>query len=223
MRDVGADPARERSTHSSIFTANASTRGRGRTATGNPPPASSRAAPSARPSCDHTPPTPPRHAACRPDRTPPGSPSLPPGSSSPPSRHASNTRRPGLQADQDETAGRSDGHPWGDPVAASGDFRWPPTGRFPWPPSEPSDAVEHRLVIARCGWRQHDDGLHGRGGRRRRLLIQSALSLEISGPGTAADLTPRPFSGQGGRVPGGLLGFRGPAASLGGGEAQAPL
>lgn len=35
--------ARERSTHSSIFSANASTRGRDRTDTGNPPPASSRA------------------------------------------------------------------------------------------------------------------------------------------------------------------------------------
>jgi hypothetical protein len=31
--------------------------------------------------------------------------------------------------------GRKDGRPWGDLVAISGDFRWPPVGRFPWPPS----------------------------------------------------------------------------------------
>jgi hypothetical protein len=42
---------------------------------------------------------------------------------------------PGLQADPDETGARSNGHPWGDPAAASGEIRWPPTGRFPWPPS----------------------------------------------------------------------------------------
>jgi hypothetical protein len=47
------------------------------------------------------------------------------------------TRRPELSTGQDETVGIPDGHPWGDPVAASGDFQWPPTGRFPWPPSRP--------------------------------------------------------------------------------------
>ena len=52
-----------------------------------------------------------------------------------PQARLDNTRRPGLQADQDETVGKSDGHPWGDPVTASGDSRWPPTGRIPWPPS----------------------------------------------------------------------------------------
>ena len=45
------------------------------------------------------------------------------------------TRRVGLQTAQDETVGRTGGHPWGDPVAANEEFRWPPTGRFPWPPS----------------------------------------------------------------------------------------
>ena len=45
--------------------------------------------------------------------------------------------------------GRSDGHPWGDPVAASGDFRWPPTGRFPWPPSLFAFEAIARLGIVR--------------------------------------------------------------------------
>ena len=31
--------------------------------------------------------------------------------------------------------GRSDGHPWGDPIAITGEFRWPRMGRFAWPPS----------------------------------------------------------------------------------------
>ena len=47
---------------------------------------------------------------------------------------ASITRQPGLQATQDRTvAGKTDGHPWGDPVATTGDFRRPPTGRISWP------------------------------------------------------------------------------------------
>jgi hypothetical protein len=74
--------------------------------------------------------------------------------------------------------GRSDGHPWGDPVAVTGEFRWPPTRSFPWPPSGDQ----------RTGWRQAMPGvrnalLAGRSepkwsprmhrrlaGRRRRLL-----------------------------------------------------
>src|SRR3954454_845282 len=48
-----------------------------------------------------------------------------------------NTRHPTVQATQDRTMGRSDGHPWGEPMAASGDFQWPPMGRFPWRPSPP--------------------------------------------------------------------------------------
>jgi hypothetical protein len=48
-----------------------------------------------------------------------------------------NTKRGELQAAQDRTVvvERSDGHPWGDPAAISGEFRWPPMGKFPWPPS----------------------------------------------------------------------------------------
>jgi hypothetical protein len=42
--------------------------------------------------------------------------------------------------------GRSDGRPWGDLVAISGDFRWPPVGRFPWPPS-PSGASSRSMVF----------------------------------------------------------------------------
>lgn len=45
------------------------------------------------------------------------------------------TRRPELPAGQDETLGRSDGHPRGEPTAVTGEFRRPPVGRFPWPPS----------------------------------------------------------------------------------------
>ncbi len=32
--------------------------------------------------------------------------------------------------------GRKGGRPWGETLAASGEIQWPPTGRFPWPPSE---------------------------------------------------------------------------------------
>ena len=66
-------------------------------------------------------------------------------SSSPSPRRASmNTKRRELQATEDRTdvVGRSDGHPWGDPMAISGEFRWPPTGRSPWPPSRASRAAE---------------------------------------------------------------------------------
>jgi hypothetical protein len=35
--------------------------------------------------------------------------------------------------------------PWGDPVAVNGDFRWPPTGRFPRPPS----AIARSLASSR--------------------------------------------------------------------------
>jgi hypothetical protein len=31
--------------------------------------------------------------------------------------------------------GRSDGRHWGGLVSASGEIRWPSTGRFSWPPS----------------------------------------------------------------------------------------
>jgi len=37
--------------------------------------------------------------------------------------------------DQDKEVGRSDGHQREDTVAISGEFRWPPLGRFTWPPS----------------------------------------------------------------------------------------
>jgi hypothetical protein len=47
-----------------------------------------------------------------------------------------NKTRAELQAARDETVGRTNGHPWEDPVAANGESRWPPTGRFPWPPSQ---------------------------------------------------------------------------------------
>jgi len=43
--------------------------------------------------------------------------------------------RAGLPAAQDRTAGRNDGHTWGETVATSGAFQWPPTGRFSWPPT----------------------------------------------------------------------------------------
>ena len=36
--------------------------------------------------------------------------------------------------------GRTDGHGRGDPATASGENRWPPTGRFPWPPSQHAGA-----------------------------------------------------------------------------------
>jgi len=36
--------------------------------------------------------------------------------------------------------GRTAGHQRGDPTTASGDFRWPPTGRIPWPPSKLEEA-----------------------------------------------------------------------------------
>jgi hypothetical protein len=68
------------------------------------------------------------------------------------------TRRPEQPTGQDDTTGRSDGHPWGDPMAANGDFRSPPMGRFPWPPSVEVDqlhAVGRQVgnnshAVARC-------------------------------------------------------------------------
>jgi hypothetical protein len=45
------------------------------------------------------------------------------------------TRRGGLPGAQDRTGGELRGRPWGEIAAASGDFRWPPTGRISWPPT----------------------------------------------------------------------------------------
>jgi amidase len=54
----------------------------------------------------------------------------------------------GLQDAQDGTAaaGRSDGHPWGDPAAAAGEIRWPPMGRISWPPSPIAHAEPGQLL-----------------------------------------------------------------------------
>jgi hypothetical protein len=47
-------------------------------------------------------------------------------------------------------------------MAASGDFQWPPMGRFPWPPSVVIDAVaQFDLTAFRAGY-----GLTGTAGRR---------------------------------------------------------
>jgi hypothetical protein len=43
--------------------------------------------------------------------------------------------------------GRNDGHPWGETVATSGAFRWPPTGSFSWPPSPGSRSDTARLPL----------------------------------------------------------------------------
>jgi RNA polymerase sigma-70 factor (ECF subfamily) len=43
--------------------------------------------------------------------------------------------------------GRNRGHPWGETTATNGEIQWPPTGSFPWPPSDV-------FVIA---WRRLDD------------------------------------------------------------------
>ena len=37
--------------------------------------------------------------------------------------------------------GRKRGHPWGETVATSGAFQWPPMGSFPWPPSTGHETV----------------------------------------------------------------------------------
>ena len=64
-------------------------------------------------------------------------------------RRASLTRHPGLQASQDRTVGRSDGHPWGDPVAGNREFQRPPTGRISWPPSPATSRRGPPLFAAR--------------------------------------------------------------------------
>jgi hypothetical protein len=86
------------------------------------------------------PPAPPLHAANPSGRTPQGSPSLPPVSShSPSSDRALTTTHARLPAPQDRAVGRNRGHPWGETMATSGAFRWPPTGSFSWPPSARSE------------------------------------------------------------------------------------
>jgi len=44
--------------------------------------------------------------------------------------------------------GRTDGHGRGDPTTATGESRWPPTGRFAWPPSTETPQV----VLADAGY-----------------------------------------------------------------------
>jgi hypothetical protein len=62
--------------------------------------------------------------------------------------------------------GRNRGHPWGDLVAASGEKRWPPTGRFPWPPSIPPG-------VAAVG---ADRSQTSRGRRVRRRCLKKAAA-----------------------------------------------
>jgi hypothetical protein len=58
--------------------------------------------------------------------------------------------------------GRTDGHGRGDPATASGEIRWPPTGRFPWPPS-PTSLTKYRARLL----------LHG----KEQLALQNTLRL----------------------------------------------
>src|SRR6185437_4620777 len=126
--------------------------------------------PAAPPSCDHTRPAPPLHAASRPGHTPQGSPSLPPVSSrSPSSDRALTSTRDRVPAPQDRTVGRNRGHPWGETVATSGAFRWPPTGRFSWPPSPnrlllivPDGVARLRVTLRTGPERSHPPGVSGR-------------------------------------------------------------
>ena len=60
------------------------------------------------------------------------------------------TTRARLPAPQDRNVGRNRGHPWGETVATSGAFRWPPTGSFPWPPSAPGRVRERSVQMDRA-------------------------------------------------------------------------
>ena len=91
-------------------------------------------------------------SASRSSHTPPKSPSLPPVSSSGPPGIASLTTRTAVPASVDRTAGRTSGHPWGEPVATSGEIQWPPTGRFSWPPTVTSTASSTAAAAATVAW-----------------------------------------------------------------------
>ena len=101
----------------------------------HPPPPAPR--PAARPSCDHTPPAPPLPAATPSRHTPPRISIASSGffTAALLRSRVDQQRALGVPAPQDRTVGRNRGHPWGETVATSGAFRWPPTGSFPWPPS----------------------------------------------------------------------------------------
>ena len=61
--------------------------------------------------------------------------------------------RPRVSGAQDRTGGEIRGRQWGESAAARGEFRWPPMGRIPWPPSAflfPTATAWERQSCRRC-------------------------------------------------------------------------
>src|SRR3954469_9096364 len=110
---------------------------------------------------------------------------------------------------------RANGHPWADPVAASADFRWPRTGRIPWPPSskEPphgpiytyrwSDGAaatgafavgQGRRPVRAAEPRGHGRGSGGLRGVGAAVSGQRAPKLDAPSQLSGASTSPRPWS-----------------------------